>query len=89
MNLGQRIRRGVKWLFIGNTGGQILQFAFGIALARLLVPADFGMIAAISVFTGFVGVLASGGMGQSLIRAKEADGADFNAVSRCNSCLAS
>jgi len=80
MNLGQRIRGGVKWLFIGNTGGQFLQFVFGIALARLLVPADFGMIVAISVFTGFVGVLASGGMGQSLIRAKEVDGADFNAV---------
>jgi hypothetical protein len=29
----------------GNTGGQILQFAFGVVLARLLVPADFGMIA--------------------------------------------
>lgn len=80
MNLGRSIRSGVKWLFIGNTGSQILQFAFGIALARLLVPADFGMLATISVFTGFVGVLASGGMGQSLIRAKEADGADFNAV---------
>jgi teichuronic acid exporter len=80
MNLGQRIRTGVTWLFIGNTGSQILQFAFGIALARLLVPADFGMLATITVFTGFVGVIASGGMGQSLIRAKEAGPADFHAV---------
>jgi len=80
MNLGNRIRSGVKWLFIGSTGSQILQFLFGIALARLLVPADFGMIATIAVFTGFVGVLASGGMGQSLIRAKQADAADFHAV---------
>ena len=39
MNLGQRIRSGVTWLFIGNSGSQVLQFAFGIALARLLVPA--------------------------------------------------
>lgn len=80
MNLGQRIRTGVTWLFIGNTGLQVLQFAFGIALARLLVPADFGMLATITVFTGFVGVIASGGMGQSLIRAKEAGAADFHAV---------
>jgi teichuronic acid exporter len=80
MNLGQSIRSGVKWLFVGNTGGQVLQFVFGIALARLLVPADFGMIATIQVFTGFVGVVASGGMGQSLIRAKEVETEDFNAV---------
>lgn len=80
MNLGRRIRHGVKWLFIGSTGSQALQFLFGIALARLLVPADFGMVATIAVFTGLVGTLTSGGMGQSLVRAKEAEPRDFYAV---------
>jgi O-antigen/teichoic acid export membrane protein len=80
MNLGDSIRAGVKWLFLGSVGTQFLQFAFGIALARLLVPADFGMIVSIHVFTGFVGMLMSGGMGQSLIRAKEVSSDDFNAV---------
>ena len=72
MNSGETIRTGVKWLLIGNTGQQILTFLFGIILARLLIPLDFGMIITIGVFTGFVGMLASGGMGQSLIRAKQA-----------------
>jgi O-antigen/teichoic acid export membrane protein len=80
MDLSQNIRKGVKWLIIGNTGSRIIKFAFGVALARLLVPADFGMIVTIQVFTGFVGMLASGGMGQALIRAKEVDYNDFNAV---------
>ena len=80
MILGQGIRSGVQWLFFGNTGGQILQFAFGIVLARVLVPADFGMVVTMQVFTGFVGLLASGGMGQSLVRAKEATDEDFRAV---------
>ena len=80
MDLGQTIRTGVKWLIIGNTGNRILEFAFGVVLARLLVPADFGMIITIQVFTGFVGMLSSGGMGQALIRAKEVDHNDFNAV---------
>lgn len=78
--LGDSIRDGVKWLFMGNASSQFLQFAFGIVLARLLVPADFGMVITLQVFTGFVGVVASGGMGQSLIRAKEATSRDFNAV---------
>jgi O-antigen/teichoic acid export membrane protein len=80
MSLGRTIRTGAKWLIAGTVGTRFLEFAFGIALARLLMPADFGMIATITVFTGFVGMLTSGGMGQSLIRAKEADESDFTAV---------
>ena len=80
MSLGQSIRSGVKWLVVGKLGNRLMEFAFGVVLARLLVPADFGMIATIAVFTGFVGMFTSGGMGQSLIRAKAADANDFTAV---------
>lgn len=80
MELSQSIRTGVKWLIIGNSGSRMLEFAFGVILARLLVPADFGMIVTIQVFTGFVGMVTSGGMGQALVRAKEVDHHDFNAV---------
>ncbi len=80
MNLGQNIRSGVKWLMVGKVGNRFMEFAFGVVLARLLVPADFGLIATIAVFTGFVGIFTSGGMGQSLIRAKLADANDFTAV---------
>ena len=42
MSAANSIRAGIKWLITGSLGTQILQFAFGIALARLLVPEDFG-----------------------------------------------
>lgn len=80
MNLGHSIRSGVKWLAAGHIGTRISEFAFGIILARLLVPADFGMVATVSALTGFVGLFTSAGMGQALIRAKNADTNDFNAV---------
>jgi teichuronic acid exporter len=80
MDLSQSIRTSVKWLILNNTGTRVLDFIFGIILARLLVPADFGMIVTIQVFTGVVGMLTSGGMGQALVRAKEASHEDFNAV---------
>ena len=80
MSLGESIRTGTKWLLVGKFGNRFMEFAFGVILARLLVPADFGMIVTIQVFTGFVGMLTSGGMGQSLIRAKTADDNDFTAV---------
>lgn len=80
MSLGAAIRSGAKWLALGKLGNRLMDFAFGVILARLLTPADFGMIATVAVFTGFVGMFTAGGMGQSLIRAKEADVEDFTAV---------
>lgn len=78
MSLGQSIRQGAAWLFVGNTGKQALTFLFGIVLARLLVPEDFGMLLTIQVFTGFAGLISGGGMGQALIRAKTATAQDYN-----------
>ena len=80
MSRGQSVRSSSKWLISTNVLGQAMQFAFGIALARLLVPADFGMIITIQIFTGFVGLVASGGMGQALIRAKDLQEKDFQVI---------
>ena len=59
---------------------QLLQFAFGVALARLLVPADFGVLVTVQIFTGLAGFVAGGGTGQALIRAKQATHQDFQVV---------
>ena len=80
MTLGQSIRHGAKWSFVGNTSSQVLSFVFGIVLARLLAPADFGMLITISVFTGIAGFIAGGGMGQALVRAKEVTKQDYDIV---------
>jgi teichuronic acid exporter len=80
MSVGNSIRKGTQWLLVDSIGGQLLRFSFGIALARILVPEDFGLLVTIQVFTGLVGLAASGGMGQALIRAKEADEQDFQVV---------
>lgn len=87
MNLGDKIRHSVKWLVAGNISRRVLEFAYGVILARLLVPADFGMIVTVQVFTGVVGLFATGGMGQALIRAKEADDNDFTAIFTFQFCL--
>jgi len=80
VSIGDSIRHGTKWLLGGNVAGQILQFAFGIVLARLLVPADFGVLVTVQIFTGLAGFISGGGMGQALIRAKEAEHEDFQIV---------
>lgn len=80
MSLGQKIRTGAAWLFVGNVGKQALSFVFGIVLARLLAPRDFGMLVTIHVFTGLADFVAGGGMGRALIRARTATEQDYNIV---------
>jgi teichuronic acid exporter len=80
MTLGESIRKGTKWLVAGSLAGQALQFAFGVVLARLLLPSDFGLLVTIQAVTGVVVMIASGGMGEALIRAKKVDEHDFNVV---------
>lgn len=74
------MRHGIAWMFVGNTGRQALAFLFGIVLARLLVPDDFGALLSIQVFTGLAGFVAGGGMGQALVRAKDATKQDYDIV---------
>lgn len=78
MSLGNSIRHGAKWVFIGNTGSQIINFALGLILARLMMPAEFGTVATILIFTNLAGFVAGGGMGQALVRAKEASKRDYD-----------
>lgn len=80
LNIGDSIRSGAKWLLFGSLGNQIVQFAIGVVLARLLMPADFGLIVTVQIFTGLAGLIAGGGMGQALIREKDVDRDDFHAV---------
>jgi len=80
MSLGNTIRHGAAWMFVGNSGRQVLAFLFGVVLARLLAPEDFGTLLTIQVFTGLAGFVAGGGMGQALVRAKEATKQDYNIV---------
>jgi teichuronic acid exporter len=80
LSQGQSIRSSTKWVFFGGIGSQALNFAFGVILARLLVPADFGALVTIQIFTGLVGYIAGGGMGQALVQAREANNDDFQMV---------
>ncbi len=80
LSSGAVIRRGTKWLLTGNLVGRGLDFGFGVVLARLLVPADFGMLVTMRIFTGLAGFVAGGGMGQALIQAKEVERRDYDVV---------
>lgn len=59
---------------------QGLQFATTIVLARVLTPADFGVIAMLAIFIGFAGILADGGFSAALIQRQDVTHDDESTV---------
>ncbi len=74
------LRHSVYWVLFGNAGRQVLTFLIGVVLARLLTPADFGLLVTINIFTGVLGFVASGGMGQALVQAKKISPTDADTI---------
>ena len=62
---------GISWSVVSQVGRQLLQLAIGVILARLLAPRQFGLIAMITVITGFAAVFAELGFGAALIHKQD------------------
>lgn len=74
------IFRGLFWKFFERTGHQIVQFIVQIILARLLLPADFGIISLLMVFINLAQVFVQSGFNTALVQAKNPDDRDFSSV---------
>ena len=79
-NIKQRTLSGLFWRFAERSGAQGIQFIVSIVLARLLTPADYGLIGLITVFTSIALVFATSSFGQALVQKHNADNKDFSSV---------
>ncbi len=59
---------GMLWMFLGSGSQAVLQLAVLVALARLLTPADFGIVAAAQVVVGFTTIFSQLGVGPALVQ---------------------
>ncbi|MCS6840396.1 MAG: lipopolysaccharide biosynthesis protein [Roseiflexus sp.] len=79
--IGKRAVHGTFWSFLSFLSTKALTFATTIVLARLLTPAEFGIIAYCTVVIGFLDLLNNVGVGHALIarrdRLEEAQNAAF------------
>lgn len=80
MSLKQKTISGLLWSFIDNFTNQGIQFIFGIILARILEPKEFGLVGMLTVFIAVSQSFINSGFGQALIRKKESSPADFSTV---------
>lgn len=67
----QALFAGAGAVFGFQTGQRLAELAFTAVLARLLVPADFGLVAAALLFVQFAQLLAELGVGATIVQAPE------------------
>lgn len=67
-HLKQATKRGLYWKFFDQSANQLMQFAVGIVMARLLSPEDYGITALPAVFMAVAGIFMDSGFGQALVR---------------------
>lgn len=79
-SLKQKTAKGLLWGGISNGGQQLLNALFGIFLARLLSPADYGMVGMLTIFSLIAVSLQESGFISALNRKKDARQEDYNAV---------
>ena len=79
-NSKSSIISNIFWKFAERAGAQVISFIVTIVLARLLSPAEFGLIAMVTVFIAIANVFVSSGFGSALIQKKDADNLDYSSV---------
>ena len=70
-SLGRSARQGVLWMLGSRGGEQALSLLITIVLARLLSPADYGLIGMASLFLVFLGRFTDLGTGASIIQQRD------------------
>ncbi len=71
---------GVGWSAADSFLGQGVSFIVGLVLARLLSPAEYGLIGIITIFTTILSGFVDCGFSNSLIRKKDTSNDDYNTM---------
>lgn len=78
--LRQQTFSGVVWSFFERFSLQGVQFVIGVIMARLLTPADYGIVGMLAVFMAVSQVFIDGGFSSALIQSKHKSEKDFSTV---------
>lgn len=78
--LKEKTAKGLFWGGISNGLQQLLGLIFGIVLARILSPEDYGMVGMLAIFTGIASSIQESGFTAALVNKPEINHDDYNAV---------
>lgn len=84
--LKKRTAKGLMWGGIGNGAMQVLNLLFGIFLARLLSPSDYGVVGSLMIFSASAGIFSESGFTLAIVNKRKISDDDYNAVFWFNIC---
>lgn len=79
-NLKSKAVNGVKWSFMGSMANKFIQFVISMILARLLTPADYGLIGMLGFFIGIASTFIDSGFSSALIQYNDRQNKDYCTV---------
>lgn len=80
MSLKKQATFGLVWTYAQQFGNQLVGFGVSIILARLLTPAEFGLIGMIAIFVAVGNTLLHSGLNKSLIRSEDLNNEDYSTI---------
>ena len=86
--LKQKTIHGFFWSFLDSFGIYFIKFGFSIAIARMLVPKDYGLVGMIAVFIAISEMLIDSGFLSALVQKKDTDNTDYSTIFWFNFVLA-
>lgn len=69
---------GVAWTSVERFAQQIIQFVIGVAIARVLSPADYGVVGMTAIFFAIANTFIDSGFGSALIQKKNRNEDDYS-----------
>ena len=79
-SLKNRAVRGVGWSFVDNIANSGITFLVGLVLARILTPAEYGVMAMVTIFIAISNSIVDSGFSNALIRKMNIERVDYNTV---------
>ena len=71
---------GLLWKILQQYSSYIIRLIIQIALARILMPSEYGIIAEMLVFLAFADIIANNAFGAAIIRKQDADELDYSSA---------
>jgi len=80
MNIRKKLISGLFWSAIERFGQQSIQFIMTIIVARILSPADYGLIGMLAIFIAISQSIIDSGFGTALIQKQKTTQTDFSTI---------
>lgn len=77
-DLSKKVSKGLIWTYLERIAAQVVTLIITVVLARLIAPAEYGIIAIVTIFITIADSFVTSGFGNALIQKKDADDLDFS-----------